>query len=68
MISREEADALFKQLDLDGNGELTFLEASVGVKTLKVIQQETPRCRVPPPASFRNRVDLTINSYCRRLG
>ena len=36
MISREESDALFEQLDTDGNGTLNFIEAKAGAKKLKV--------------------------------
>lgn len=37
MISRKESDALFKQLDIDGNGVVSFIEAKAGAKKLKVI-------------------------------
>ena len=39
MISREEADHLFDQLDLDGNGVLNFIEAKAGAKKLKVFRR-----------------------------
>jgi Ca2+-binding EF-hand superfamily protein len=32
MISREESDLLFAQLDTDGNGSLNFIEAKAGSK------------------------------------
>jgi Ca2+-binding EF-hand superfamily protein len=38
MISREESDLLFEQLDTDGNGTLNFIEAKAGSKKLKVCQ------------------------------
>ena len=41
MISREEADALFKALDTDGDGSLNFVEAKLGAKKLKRVLGKT---------------------------
>ena len=35
MISREESDALFDELDADSDGTLNFIEAKAGAKKLK---------------------------------
>jgi hypothetical protein len=44
MISREESDLLFAQLDTDGNGSLNFIEAKAGSKKLKVLLQNPRLC------------------------